>query len=516
MLKKSAGLWAAYVCMTMLILVAWRWPGIARAASFTPYQCAQCNSWSGEVPYSFTTGNGADIAPHWQIGNSYGNATHHHRYFLASAYVSKVRFRLASLNTGGDFDDYLGFRQPGQTFVKKTFFAFGEWVEPPTSASSRIQKQPIELSFFSDASVFSTGFNVDKVQVCCAASPSPMNELHQLEAGTRYTGVLLAPNDVVFAKKAASPPGTRIHAILWGATGNDFDLYVKCGAPPTITDYDYVGYSGDSKEFIATWPPDVWPYPCQGQQWYFAVHAYSGSGQFSLVVSDSKWSSTPSQSGVATLRVGVNFQATGTQLTAYSTVVRDGIRRFFGATEGQVLASDCRIWNNTGSACQDCGGQKCDICFTQSAERSNNTGPMCKEANQVKINTDCWDDSHCIAHELGHYLTCIQDEYGPQDCTSTTTCEVYCGHSMMALTKESGQDNLCVKHTGVPGGFTDHLSDPEPGATTLPCPPGVVCTPSSWDFAVNNGRAFSEPESTPDNYDYVDHDFNSAIECYIQ
>lgn len=175
------------------------------------------------------------------------------------------------------------------------------------------------------------------------------------------------------------------------------------------------------------------------------------------------------------------------------------------------MISDCRVWNNAGPTCSNCGGVACDVCFTSTVSDisvSDNCG------GQATINSGCWASPACVAHELAHLDLCIDDEYGPDDpaCLANSSCERYCGHTMMSL-PHAGQNNFCIRHDG---SFTNHLKDWHVGAPSIPCT-GLPCARSSWDWAVEfSNKVYAEPTSTPDNYSYESHDFNDVIQCVLQ
>jgi len=62
---------------------------------------------------------------------------------------------------------------------------------------------------------------------------------------------------------------------LDGPEGADFDIYVKKGSVPTLTDYDARGYTPSADERILVQPTDPGEY-------YILVHSYSGSGDFTI------------------------------------------------------------------------------------------------------------------------------------------------------------------------------------------------------------------------------------------
>jgi subtilisin family serine protease len=71
--------------------------------------------------------------------------------------------------------------------------------------------------------------------------------------------------------------GDKLGITLEGADGQDFDLYVKRGAPPTTEDYDATGYSASADEKVVI-------HPVQSGDYYVMVRSYEGSGNFDIKV----------------------------------------------------------------------------------------------------------------------------------------------------------------------------------------------------------------------------------------
>jgi len=71
--------------------------------------------------------------------------------------------------------------------------------------------------------------------------------------------------------------GKKLKAQLFGPSGPDFDLYVKRGEQPTLSNYDDRGYSGTASE-------DVSIDEAKPGDYYIMVQSYSGSGDFRLKV----------------------------------------------------------------------------------------------------------------------------------------------------------------------------------------------------------------------------------------
>ena len=69
--------------------------------------------------------------------------------------------------------------------------------------------------------------------------------------------------------------GDDLGVTLNGPDGQDFDLYVKYGSPPTTEDYDAIGYSAAADEKVLI--PSVTP-----GEYYILVRSYRGAGDFTV------------------------------------------------------------------------------------------------------------------------------------------------------------------------------------------------------------------------------------------
>ncbi|MFQ5881397.1 MAG: S8 family serine peptidase [Candidatus Methylomirabilales bacterium] len=69
--------------------------------------------------------------------------------------------------------------------------------------------------------------------------------------------------------------GNALSIELDGPPGVDFDIYVRKGSEPTITEYDYRGYTSSADEKIRIQPVEPGEY-------YVMVRSYRGAGDFSL------------------------------------------------------------------------------------------------------------------------------------------------------------------------------------------------------------------------------------------
>lgn len=454
------------------------------------------------VPWSFSTAtelprNPADLS-------EYINNLNYHRWFVGNPYVSKVEFHLASMTTEAGYD-FLTFVQGTNTMLSLSGAPVAQWLVP--QEPNKPQTSPVKIGFSTDGSVEGLGVVLDQARVCCDSTPST-SLLYGMETGERYTGTLHGTSDVVYLRKAPGPANSLLSVTLWGPDGADFDLYARCGDLPTPTVHDLHALSSNAQEQFASGTNGC------ASWWYIAVHSYSGSGQFNIVATDVKYSDNPSESGILPLRIGVGAAVNTTFLTQIQGTMAKAAKFLYGATEGRIRFGICAIFNNAGTDCANCGGVPCDVCFKPTTGPS--TAPICGPGQVILTSASgYWSDYRGVAHELAHKYLCTRDEYGSAllNCDANTNpgctcdpnasgdCQWKCGHSIMANTS-STNNNLCVD------GF-DHKKDPTPGA-----PPTIAS--AAWFYALNMSlRVLDSPTATPDNFDYVSHDFNDAFICFI-
>ena len=173
-------------------------------------------------------------------------------------------------------DYFMYWRDGSQTFNITAAPAVPFWTNTGPGTLS-LQAQPLSMLFVTDYSVTNTGFSIGRARVCCDSGQN--NNTITMVENTRYYGMVLATNDVVYAKYY--PPTNRdVTVALWG-TGPDIDLYVRCGALPTPTQWDYRGFSSDAQEFV-----HIPANQCPGTALYIAGHAFNinGAQTFNMAV----------------------------------------------------------------------------------------------------------------------------------------------------------------------------------------------------------------------------------------
>ena len=207
------------------------------------------------------------------------------------------------------------------------------------------------------------GFRIGEVSLCSSRSAIDTSSPNYLIDRWATTGFLLGTNDVMYAFTGYSP-GSHKAISLYSQASADFDILARCGALPTTSAFDGRQLI-NSQEWV-----DLGNGCTGGATLYVAIHAFSGSGAFTVVASDHNTDRI--------ITAGTNFSASSSQLDTFEATLRDGIRHFYGATEGYQVISRVDLFNNTGSTCGNCGGTACDICF----ENSPGTGfsPFCGAA----------------------------------------------------------------------------------------------------------------------------------------
>lgn len=487
---------SALLCVIIWLIAMTSAKG-ADAVTFTPASCSLCPTYTSQ-PWVYDSL--AEIAQDPNHAGNYINNLGHVRSFVANGFVKDVRFHFQTFSTEYGHD----------------FFSFQQDLGEPESISgsfsstniapiiyARPQLKPVQLGFSADRSLSYPGFVLDSIEVCCESSFVSLPNF-DMAPGRRYSGYLQGPNDVVYLRIPSGPVGTRLRVALWGngTSGQDFDLYARCGQLPTPNFFDWRSFSGDSDEFMASAPDE-----CTGQSWYIAVSDYSGIGQFSIVASYAK-----SVAGSIPIRVGIDQNVSLADRFQVATTMTQALRFVYGLTEGQVAFAPCDVWNNTGTGCTNCSGSPCDVCFEYNP---NGTTPasagLCPDPASgthvnIPLSSGYWTSPRGVAHELAHQYLCTQDEYDPLGCNATAgLCNWHCGHSVMA-NPFSGQNNFCFKSSGIP---TAHERDPSPGWVPQN-------TMSAWDSAYLSGRVVWSPTDTPDNFSYVNHDFDDKILCNIR
>jgi len=365
-----------------------------------------------------------------------------------------------------------------------------------------LQEEPINATFTSNADAeLGRGFNIDKLRFCCGQVPGGSMSNVRINGGERNTGILLGHNDVVHfhAPGPSGYPGdVRLNIAAWSAATVDLDLYARCGTQPTYALFTKRSWSADRFEFLQIAPAD-----CQfPDELHIAVHSYpnlnlAGSGRFDIVVS---------RADLAGLSLNVAVESTDpATLTQVQKTLTKAARRFYGATEGQVLYKQFNVVSVPATAISsvhnhfECAlacipemGNTCQICFiTNSGTRMFTNWNGADTIVPVGGFADYWQ----LTHEFGHQVLKVEDEYDEDE----GFCSM-CGHSLMADHGDQ-HNNFCFEHTGI-----NHNLDRDTG-----CNPAF--TDSVWDEAE---YIYFPPHETLDRHDYIEHDFGNLPQVIFQ
>lgn len=350
-------------------------------------------------------------------------------------------------------------------------------------AFDALQSQGGIFRLVTDSSVGSANITFWNLTTTCG-TPGPAGYA-PLRLGKRTFGILTGTNDTVYMSVPLPSSGDvkTTLALFTEAAGEDFDLYVRCNALPTPDIWNYRGFGSTSQEFV-TIPPGT----CPGQTMYVAVNSFSGRGVFSLVASHS-FVQTASINAVTT------FPATTAQIDQFANTLVNGMKVFYGMTEGGWLAPNIKICNQAQAA--NCPNPV--FYFRNDCERSNADITPGFGRSIARICTGGWDQPRVIAHEAGHAILKLPDEY--YDVGSPPVPFSICGHSIMAA-YQTGMYNLCRDF--------DHKQD-KLTAATIPPTAGAsswqrlnVCTGQTISTCfVPSQMMVSAQDSTPDAYSYL-------------
>lgn len=496
-------------------------PTAAQAQSFTEVRPATCPSQT-EVNWTYNISD----ADGWLVpqepspptgGNVYINNALYAMHISGNEYITSFGVHVYpnpyyfEIVPDGDVLEFFGSSSPLYQFSGGANYGnpisgwhdFGvSHVAPGVNVT--LPSDNFEAVFISNLSGSDTGVYLDRARVC-TDQPGKIrtNPEHPMVPTARNSGVLLGPNDVAYftVPVGSAKPGDTCSSAhdtfaLWGdpTPGNDFDLYVRCGAEPTPTQWDYRGYSSDSQEFVHATTATC---PC-GSQWHIAVSAFSGSGWFNLV--NGKHYASEHRAAVPVYAV-TSTRLSDSQTAYYDQQIGIGFKMFFGANEGS------RYWDGINLALSQYE-QSGQINLKLQPGRANSD--VCVNGSVTCLFAQCetfvYDpdqygnpfDGRTLTHELGHHVNCLTDEY--EDGVGTE-----CGHSIMGNEYQTNT-NYCYctyQPAGInrcASGYGDH------GYDTSPYGLSRLQTGTAW---INlQSRAPFSVITTPDNYDYTAFDFN--------
>ncbi len=490
----------------------------AYGQGFVPVKPATCPA-TTEVNWSYNvssvgqcSGSGCSQDHGWMLPsdpnhpNNYINNLNNDTNISGNEYIHKFGFRVASFNleTFYDFVDVLHFGG-GQHLTGGSNYGnpISGWYDYDTSTNGNIGSLPrdqFRIRFHSDGSVEDTGVYLDRARVCTNnPNLTLLNTERVIGPYSRASGVLLGAGDVAYFSASV---GSRKNGdtcslahdtfALWAdpSLPNDFDMYVRCGAQPTPTQYDYVGYSNDNQEFVHATTANC---PC-GSDWHIAVVSYQGSGWFNLV--NHKHYASEHRSSITARNTLICPPINQTTRGLMKTEISRGFKHFFGANEGT------RYWDTIHF--DPVGGNASDI-WIHSCANGRPNSDVCRSGFTCNFTT-ChvslygnWYDGPTLSHELGHHVNCLKDEY--EDDVGTE-----CGHSIMGsqfytntnycyCTNQPSGENRCAWEAG------DHGYDTTPEFLT------PLTTGTAWINLIARAPTVGMFQ-TPDNYDYTTFDFN--------
>lgn len=473
---------------------------------FAPQPCVQCGSGWVSASHYWVSNPDQDptksiISP-WERatdgmeydGSVYADNIDTIRLFVGNRYVRGLRLHHAYFNTEPTFDPLTFWHADGpSTLVRSGPINSGSspgYFEVPGTGNLRTSRTPVLLEFSSDFSNGRQGFVFDDLQVCCAGSQAP-TPVANATWGRRHEGALLGTGDVVYFKLSAAPSAAyAIHLPFWAISPVSptlpLSMHVRCGALPTASTYDFASSTASRWGYLRV-PYQSW---C-GTSWYVAISSDGGSGTFSFVPSLAKVGEEK------TLRVGIEFNATTTEMETLGFTLVDAARRYYGATEGQQMVTRFDVYNNRGANCAYCPSwpNACDVCWeVQNTQASRVYGHY----KMYIRHDDAVYGSYIISHELGHLIGWLDDEYcSPSDPDCSPAGCKFCGHGLMGL---AHGNNLCDD--------SNHKEDIAPNDQ---CSMGSGPTISSWSALSANSKIAFIPNETPDNFDYLNHNFSDAI-----
>lgn len=398
----------------------------------------------------------------------------------ANSKVSHVYFTFGNFNTEANYD-YVEFSDRNNGSSIKLTGNLG--------LTSTAWKSMTDMQRYGGRWLFHSDTSVASQQVWATAAVTYCNQANTNTAvslplipGRRNLGLLTGTDDVVYLRmNMPSSTAKQMTVVMWSETsGVDFDLYARCGSNPTPTVYSRIGFSSAPTEFI-TIPPTL----CAPNTAVFlAVHSYNGAGSFNLVASDSFIQTAP-------MLVSTNFNASAAQLNTFATTMRNGLKEFYGMTEGGYYIPTVSLCNQG-----KCAGTP-RVVFSNTCTRSS-----CGRPGNCTICTDGWNNPRVIAHELGHGLLALVDEY--QDVSGVS--QANCGHTQMA--GYANMHNICISST--------HLRDATNAAIAAPSWMATSgwsqlnCAADTWPTCAIPSENRNMPNS-PDNYDYQSHPMSGAF-----
>lgn len=459
-------------------------------AQFVPLTCTPCGSGHQNIQYDWTTTGTVPSDPN--CAATVGDPCPHYipnfrqsRLIVTNPHVSQLQFNFDRFETEASADIFrYGLRGDAPLAISgnpsiSTFRTIN------ATGTSGLQGKPATIRFESDSALGDEGIELGTTRVCCSNAGDTGASGPWLSNTEIADGYLLGTNDVVRFRSLNFQSSTDLTVVLQtDNTSSDFEIYARCNAHPTPTSYTLRTTGVGGHDRILHLANGSCPAP---STWHIVVKSDSGAGQFTLRAFEHY------PSDILYQRVGIGFSATATQINAFKVAISQAAREYFGATEGSQQLRYLQFFNNAGANCDNCGGVNCDICFST----CEGTGACCDETyGWMVICQDYYNSTGGIMHEFVHKYSSgshsfLGDEYSGSDSL--------CGHSVLNVNPFGDQNNLCF-------GF-DHEKDRTPGAASTGRENSLrlmwlnAQIPFQWNSSWD----------TPDNYDYVNFDFNGRV-----
>ena len=169
------------------------------------------------------------------------------------------------------FNHYVKKVSLGEAFTGDEYRDF-EFLSEKISEELPKDKKEEWDSQISDLSPFILGLTIEKRGIK-KVEPEEI-VIKEISIGEQISDNLSKVGDTKYYKLKEVKIGKLI-VKLEGPSNADFDLYVKYGSNPTLTDYDYRSYTAEAIEKVKIMP-------LQHGDYYIMVHSYMGSGDYRL------------------------------------------------------------------------------------------------------------------------------------------------------------------------------------------------------------------------------------------
>lgn len=234
----------------------------------------------------------------------------------------------------------------------------------------------------------------------------------------RVLGIVQRIDDTVDMRLPASPHPVVV--ALWLEHPDTFavSIWARCGSRPTPTAFDATMETAPAFQF-PTWHGAVLDLPQCATGWNLSVTSVSATDRvFHLI-----WGAHAAGNAIPSQRIGVSFDASPADLATMRTNLQAAAWAVWGMTGGAWVIPEFQLFNNAVN-CDEawptdqaaCGGQDCRACLVSANEDEWINGGPCHSVSdpQDKITlcrTNGWDDPWVIAHEFGHSILGLLDEY---------------------------------------------------------------------------------------------------------